>query len=55
MTPSRFREMMEMGPSSRPVAQTSRARQTEAGQGYWRYGLLLMLAALVVESMVGRK
>ena len=26
----------------------------EARQGYWRYGLLLMLAALVAESFVGR-
>jgi hypothetical protein len=55
MTPAGFREMMEAGPPSRPVAPANRARQTEAGQGYWRYGLVLMLAALAVESLVGRK
>jgi hypothetical protein len=31
-----------------------RAQQAEASQGYWRYGLLLMIAALVGESVVGR-
>jgi hypothetical protein len=31
-----------------------RAQQTEARQNYWRYGLMLMLAALVAESFVGR-
>lgn len=30
------------------------AHQIEAGQSYWRFGLLLMLAALVAESVVGR-
>ena len=38
-------------PAERPDA---RAKETEAGQGYWRYGLLLMIAALVAESVVGR-
>jgi hypothetical protein len=31
------------------------AQQTEAAQGYWRYGLLLMLGALVAESFVGKQ
>ena len=31
------------------------AEQTEARQGFWRYGLLLMLGALVAESFVGRQ
>jgi hypothetical protein len=30
------------------------ARQAEARQNYWQYGLLLMIAALVAESFVGR-
>ena len=30
------------------------AAQVEAQQGYWRYGLILMLAALVAETFVGR-
>ncbi|HEX6972749.1 MAG TPA: BatA domain-containing protein [Vicinamibacterales bacterium] len=31
-----------------------RAQQAETSQGYWRYGLMLMIAALVAESVVGR-
>jgi hypothetical protein len=31
-----------------------RAQQVEARQRYWQYGLVLMLAALVAESFVGR-
>jgi len=31
------------------------AEQTEAHQNYWRYGLLLMLAALVVEAFAGSR
>jgi hypothetical protein len=54
MTPAEFQEMIVQGPASVPVAPPSQARQTEAGQSYWRYGLMLMLAALVVESLVGR-
>ena len=30
------------------------ARRTEARQSYWQYGLLVMIAALVAESFVGR-
>ena len=33
---------------------TQRARTTEARQSYWQYGLLVMIAALVAESFVGR-
>jgi hypothetical protein len=36
------------------AATDARAQQVEARQGYWQYGLLLMLAALVAESFVGR-
>lgn len=38
--------------ASTPAEQ--RAERTEAHQGYWQYGLLVMLAALVAESFVGR-
>ena len=31
------------------------ARRQEAEQGWWRYGLGLMLVGLVVESLVGRR
>ena len=38
-----------------PAARADlRAQRAEASQGYWRYGLLLMMAALVAESVVGR-
>jgi hypothetical protein len=38
-----------------PAAATdTRARQLESRQSYWQYGLLLMIAALVAESFVGR-
>jgi hypothetical protein len=30
------------------------ARQTEARQSYWQYGLMVMIAALVAESLIGR-
>jgi hypothetical protein len=35
-------------------ATEQQAQQTEARQSYWRYGLMLMIAALVAESAVGR-
>jgi hypothetical protein len=31
------------------------AERQEASQGLWRYGLMLMLASLVVESLLGRR
>jgi hypothetical protein len=38
-----------------PPAVTDRSvQQVEARQSYWQYGLLLMMAALVAESFVGR-
>ncbi len=38
-----------------PAARAeARGREIEGTQGYWRYGLLLMMAALVAESVVGR-
>jgi hypothetical protein len=36
------------------AAVDARARETEARQSYWQYGLLVMIAALVAESFVGR-
>jgi hypothetical protein len=30
------------------------AQQTESQQSYWQYGLVLMIATLVAESVVGR-
>lgn len=49
-----FAAMIETVPVDPGQATAREARQTEAAQGYWQYGLLLMLAALVAESVVGR-
>jgi hypothetical protein len=38
-----------------PTGQPAAARRQEAEQGWWRYGLALMLAGLVVESVIGRR
>jgi hypothetical protein len=51
--PDEFAAMVErVSPVS--AATTVRAQQIEAAQNYWQYGLLLMLAALIAESFVGR-
>ena len=54
MTPEEFDKMFEAEESAATPAVRLQAVQVEAGQSYWRYGLLLMLAALVAESFVGR-
>ena len=54
MTPAEFLSMIDPVPSAGDGARDARARQMESRQGYWQYGLLLMLAALVAESFVGR-
>jgi len=53
MAPDEFTAKVERISADRAVADP-RAQQVEARQGYWQYGLLLMLAALVAESFVGR-
>ena len=48
--------MARISPVERTAAPaaTRRAQQAEGQQSLWRYGLLLMLGTLVVESLVGR-
>ena len=53
MSTDEFAGMVERVSADRAVADP-RAQQVEARQGYWQYGLLLMLVALVAESFVGR-
>jgi hypothetical protein len=36
------------------AARDVQARQTESHQSYWQYGLLLMIAVLVMESVIGK-
>jgi hypothetical protein len=53
MTSDEFAGMLR--PGQNPAGQAERqARDLEARQDLWRYGLLLMLAVLVAESFVGR-
>jgi hypothetical protein len=49
-----FKAMFKTAAVETTAAVTPHAQEAEAGQSYWRYGLLLMLAALVAESFVGR-
>lgn len=55
MSIEQFNEMIRpVEPQPVSAATALQARQTEAQQSYWRYGLLLMLGMLVAESLVGR-
>lgn len=54
MSADEFEGMLERISLTPAASADVRALQTEARQSYWQYGLLLMLAALVVESFVGR-
>ncbi len=49
-----FADMLQRVDSTPRRAAALRAQQTEARQSYWQYGLVLMLLALVGESVVGR-
>jgi Aerotolerance regulator N-terminal/von Willebrand factor type A domain len=54
MTAEEFAAMVQTdeAPASAPVGR--RAQHAEGRQNLWRYGVLLMLLALVAESLVGR-
>ena len=55
VTPAEFRQMVTRTASAaRPRAQRL-AQQVEGSQNYWRYGLLLLLATLVVEAFAGSR
>jgi hypothetical protein len=49
-----FTARIERVDSTRGASADARSIHVESRQNYWRYGLLLMLAALVAESFVGR-
>ena len=49
-----FRQKVRIESAGASPASALQARQTEAAQNFWRYGLILMLGALVAESVVGR-
>jgi hypothetical protein len=55
ITQDEFRAMLTQ--AAAPAAQQGivQAQQSESRQGLWRYGLMLMLGVLVLESFVGRR
>jgi hypothetical protein len=55
MAPSAFLEAIPRGPSGERVPARDAAAEREREQSLWRYGLMVMLAALLVESAVGRR
>lgn len=55
MTASEFRSLVTRTASQARPRAGRLAAQTEGQQNYWRYGLMLMLAALVIEAFVGSR
>jgi hypothetical protein len=54
LTPEAFDEMIRRTASTAAKPAELQARQAEARQSLWLYGLMVMIAALVAESFVGR-
>jgi hypothetical protein len=54
VSPEEFAAMVGTLPARSTARVDLQARQAEARQSYWQYGLLLMIGALVAESLVGR-
>ena len=55
VTPAEFAALIARAPA-RPSSQPARAAEEAASrQGYWRYGLMLLLVALVAECFVGSR
>ncbi|HET7697409.1 MAG TPA: BatA and WFA domain-containing protein [Vicinamibacterales bacterium] len=55
VTPAEFQQLVaRSGADTLPKAQRL-ARESEGLQNYWRYGLMLLLATLVVEAFVGSR
>jgi hypothetical protein len=55
VAPATFLAQIARGGASAMDQGASRARQREAEQHWWQYGLGLMLVSLVVESLIGRR
>jgi len=55
VTPSEFQTLVTRTASQARPRTERLAAQAEGQQNYWRYGLMLMLAALVVEAFVGAR
>lgn len=55
VTPSEFQALVTRTASQARPRAARFAAQTEGQQNYWRYGLMLMLGALVIEAFVGSR
>jgi hypothetical protein len=54
MSAADFTKLLEPADAAPSAPADVQARQVESRQNLWRYGLLLMMLALVAESLVGR-
>jgi len=54
MSAANFAQMLQPADLAAAEPVELRAQQLEGRQSLWRYGLLLMMLALVAESIVGR-
>ena len=55
VTPREFQELVSRSSADTLPRAQRLARETEGLQNYWRYGLMLLLATLVVEAFVGSR
>jgi hypothetical protein len=55
VTPVEFQKLVTRSSGASQPRAVRLARQTEGQQNYWRYGLMLMLGALVVEAFLGSR
>lgn len=55
VTPIEFQKLVTRTTAGTDARVERRARETEGQQNYWRYGLMLLMATLVVEAFVGSR
>jgi hypothetical protein len=55
VTPAEFHQLVSRSSADTLPRAQRLARETEGLQNYWRYGLMLLLATLVVEAFVGSR
>jgi hypothetical protein len=55
VTPAEFQRLVTRSSADTLPRAQRLARETEGQQNYWRYGLMLLLATLIVEAFVGSR
>ena len=55
VAPAEFQKLVTRASAASQPRAERLARETEGHQNYWRYGLMLLLATLVVEAFVGSR